>query len=95
MTDSQLNPRFASLLARIGAPLLAIAAVTSHFGVPVGALSTILAAMSAAAVVTLTNHCLLEPALTRRGMGPAQPARYAALAGFNALVGVGFALAFL
>lgn len=95
MTDSQLNPRFACLLVRIGAPLLAIQTVTSHFGVPVGAASTILTAVCAAAVVTLSNHCVLEPALSRRGLGPERLARYLALGSVNALTGFACALAFV
>ncbi len=61
MVSKPLAPEFAPLLARIGAPLLVIASVTSHFGVPVGAASTIVAAMLAAAVVTVLNHLVLPP----------------------------------
>lgn len=95
MTDSQLNPRFASLLVRVGAPLLAIQTVTSHYGVPVGAMSTIFAAVSAAAIVTLTNHCFLEPALSRQGLDTTNPLRYVALGVANALIGVVCAFGFL
>lgn len=92
MVSKPLANEFAPLLARIGAPLLVIASVTSHFGVPVGAVSTIIAAMLAAAVVTVLNHVVLPPLFASMKVSPLSNGGLLSAGAVNAAVGLGCAL---
>ncbi len=92
MPATTLDVRFPNLLAELGAPLFAIAAVTSHFGIGVGATSTIWAAVLSAALAKTLYHFVLGRQLTLLGWGAGDARRYVATALVNGLIGVGCAL---
>lgn len=92
MASTTFDVRFANMLAEIGAPLFAIAAVSTHFGLGVGATSTIWAAVFAAALVKTLYHFVLGRQLNLLGLKVGEVRRYVAMGAVNALIGVACAL---
>jgi len=95
MTKNSFDTSFQSLLVEIGAPLFAIACVTSTHGVPVGALSSVWAAVLTAAVIQLVSFFAIKPLFSSMKLEQSSPASYFLRGALNVFIGVGFAIATL
>lgn len=66
---SIFDHQYAEFTANVGAPLLAIAAYSSHLGVPVGNGSTVLAAVLAGASIPVFSRFVLKPLFETLNLG--------------------------